>query len=151
MKHILIALSLFGACAAAQNLKVGVIEKSSLVVAYYGSPAWQSVIKAKMAEQQAARQAGDKAKADELEKWGQAQQEKAHQQLAGQAPVDNIVEMMKAGWPEIARRAGVAMVVMDAPFIADGVEKVDVTPQLLDYLSASERVRKWVADLKKPR
>jgi hypothetical protein len=149
MKHMLLAMSVAMGLAQAQPVKVGVINKAGLVISFYGSPQWSAGIKGKMAELQAARQAGDKTKQAELEKWGEGQQEKAHQQLSGEAPLDNILEALKPAWPEIARRAGVSVLVVDLPYAGDGVEQVDATPQLMDYLNADARVRKWVEEARK--
>jgi len=130
-----------------QQLRVGVIHKPSLVVAFYNSQNWAQILKSMVAELDAANKAGDTRKAEELEKWGQEHQELAHKQLSGEAPIDNILEALAAGWPEIARKGNVAIVVVDLPYADKSVETVDVTGQLLDYLNSSERVRKMVADL----
>lgn len=151
MKHTLFAITLTVAAglAQAQPAQIGVLNKSGLVVAFYNSQSWKDTVKAKMAEMQAAKQAGDTAKVAELEKWGQTGQERAHQQLAGEAPLDSILEALKPALPEIARRAGVAVVVVDLPYASDQVRIVDVTPHLLDYLNSDARTRKLVAETMK--
>jgi hypothetical protein len=133
--------------APAQTVRVGTFHKASIVVAFYRSPLWAETLKAKMAEIAAAKAANDSKKVQELGAWGNAQQERAHQQLAGEAPITNILEALAPGWPEIAKKARVTMIVADLPYADSSVEKVDVTEMLLDWLKADERTRTIVRGL----
>ena len=134
--------------APAQTVRVGTFHKPSIVVAFYRSPLWAESLKAKMAEMAAAKAANDTKKVQELDAWGNAHQETAHQQLAGEAPITNILEALAPGWPEVAKKARVAMIVADLPYADSSVEKVDVTEMLLDWLKADERTRTIVQGLK---
>jgi hypothetical protein len=131
--------------APAQTVQVGTFHKASIVVAFYRSPLWAETLKAKMA---AAKAANDTKKVQELDVWGNAHQETAHQQLAGEAPITNILEALAPAWPEIAKKARVAMIAADLPYADSSVEKVDVTEMLLDWLKADERTRTIVRGLK---
>src|ERR1039457_2215554 len=95
--------------ASAQTVRVGTFHKAPIVVAFYRSPLWAETLKAKMAEMAAAKEANDTKKVQELDAWGNAPQETAHQQLAGEAPITNILEALAPAWPEIAKKARVAM------------------------------------------
>ena len=130
--------------APAQTVRVGTFHKASIVVAFYRSPLWAETLKAKMAEMAAAN---DTKKVQELDAWGNAHQETAHQQLAGEAPITNILEALAPGFPEIAKKARVTMIVADLPYADRSVEKVDVTEILLDWLKADERTRTIVRGL----
>jgi hypothetical protein len=134
--------------APAQTVRVGTFHKASIVVAFYRSPLWAESLKAKMAEMAAAKAANDTKKVQELDMWGNAGQETAHRQLAGEAPITNILEALAPGWPEIAKKARVAMIVADLPYADSSVEKVDVTEMLLDWLKADERTRTIMRGLK---
>ena len=134
--------------APAQTVRVGTFHKASTVVASYLSPLWAESLKVKMAEMAAAKAANDTKKVQELDAWGNAQQEMAHQQLAGEAPIANILEALAPAWPEIAKKARVAMIVADLPYADSSVEKVDVTEMLLDWPQADERTRTIVRGLK---
>ena len=134
--------------APAQTVRVGTFHKASIVVAFYRSQLWAESLKAKMAEMAAAKTANDTKKVQELDAWGNAGQETAHQQLAGEAPITNIPEALAPGFPEIAKKARVAMIVADLPYADSSVEKVDVTEMLLDWLKADERTRTIVRGLK---
>jgi hypothetical protein len=127
--------------APAQTVRVGTFHKASIVVAFYRSPLWAETLKAEMAA------ANDTKKVQELDAWGNADQETAHQQLAGEAPITNILEALAPGFPEIAKKARVTMIVADSPYADRSVEKVDVTEILLDWLKADERTRTIVRGL----
>ena len=134
--------------APAQTVRVGTFHKAAIVVAFYRSPLWTLTLNMKTAEIAAAKAANDTKKVQELDAWGNAQQETAHQQLAGQAPIANILEALAPGLPDIAKKARVSMIVADLPYADSSVEKVDVTEMLLDWLKADERTRTIVRGLK---
>jgi hypothetical protein len=133
--------------ASAQTVRVGTFHQASIVVAFYRSPLWAETLKAKTAEMAAAKAANDTKKVQELNAWGKAQQETAHQQLAGEAPITNILEALAPALPEIAKKARVAMIVAELPYADSSVETVDVTEMLLDWLKADERTRTIVRGL----
>lgn len=133
---------------AAQTIKVGTFHKPSLVVAFYRSPMWASVIQAKIAELQEAKKANETRRVEELNTWGTTQQELAHKQLTGEAPITNILAAVAPAFPEIARKAQVAMIAPDLLYADRAVEQVDVTDLLLDWLKSDERTRKIVRDLR---
>lgn len=126
--------------------RVGTVHPAAAAIAYYNSSGWRTAVQAKMAEQKAAQAAGDTAKAAELEKWGRASQEQAHRLLTGEAPLAGLIESLRPVLPEVARRAGVDVVVLELPYARPGVEVVDVTAALLDVLQVDERARKWAAE-----
>ena len=133
--------------APAQRVRVGTFQKASVVVAFYRSPLWAETLKVKMAEMATAKTAKDTKKVQELNAWGKAQQETAHQQLAGEAPISNILEALAPGLPEIAKKARVAMIVADLPHADGSVQSIDVTEILLDWLKADQRTRTIVRGL----
>lgn len=133
---------------AAQPIRVGAFDRASIVVAYYRSPMWAEVLNAKIAERDAAKKANDTARVAELEAWGQAHQDLAHRQLAGEAPIDDILKALEPAFAAIAARAGVEKIVAEKP---PGVETVDVTPLLLDWLKADAKTREIIGHLPKQR
>ena len=134
--------------APAQTVRVGTFHKASIVVAFYRSPLWAENLKVKMAEMAAAKAANDTKKVQELDAWGNAHQETAHQQLAGEAAITNILEALAPGLPEIAKKARVSMIVADLPYADSSVQSIDVTEMLLGWLKADERTRAIVRELK---
>jgi hypothetical protein len=143
------AAAVIVAPSPAQTVRIGTFHKASIVVAYYRSPQWAEILNGKIAEQKQAKAAGDTKRADELEKWGQAHQETAHQQLAGSASIDNIIEALKPAFPEVARKALVSAIVLDLPYVDPGVKMVDVTDLLMDWLKADARTRAIVDEVRK--
>lgn len=151
LKLTLVALAIVVAArvSVAQAVKVGTFDKASIVVAFYGSPLWSAELKAKELELQHAKQSNDQKKIDALNQWGGDSQELAHRQLAGVAPIDNILTMLKPLFPAVAARAHVAMIVPELDWTDNTVATVDVTDLLLDQLQATPRTRKIVEDLRK--
>lgn len=131
-----------------QTVRVGTFHKPSVVTAFYRSPLWEQQLAQKKAERDAARIANDTKKVQDIEAWGGRQQELAHQQLAGQASIANILDNLAGAMPEIARKAQVALIAVDVPYADSQVEIVDVTEQILDWLKADEATRKIVRELR---
>lgn len=129
-----------------QTARVGTFDKQSVVVAYYRSPLWAEMLKSQRAALQAAKQANDSQKVKELEGWGGKSQDMAHQQLAGKAPITNILDALAPAFPDIARQAQVEKIVAEPDKSA---QTVDVTDLILDYLKADDATRKIVRDLRK--
>jgi hypothetical protein len=146
---IVAGLGFLAASGWAQTVRVGTFEKQAVVVAYYRSAEWSEAIKAKRAEMDAAKQAGNTQRAQELEKWGSGSQELAHQQLTGDAPIDNILTALAPAFPEIAKKAQVALVAAEMPWAGPAVVPVDVTEFILDYLKADEKTRTIIKQLPK--
>jgi len=144
---IAVAVALTAGIAGARTIRVGTFHKPSVVVAFYGSPLWADTLKAKHAELAAAKKANDTQKMQELESWGGASQELAHRQLAGEAPITNILEALAPQLPELARKARVVLIAPDLPYADRTVQAVDITDLLLDVLHANQRTRDIVRDL----
>jgi hypothetical protein len=143
------AIATLGAAQTpAQPIRVGTFNQQSIVVAFYRSPLWADRLKEKRAEGAAAKKANDTKKVQDLNDWGGGSQELAHRQLAGEAPIANILEALAPAFPGIAQKSQVAMIVADLPYASASVETVDVTDQLLDWLKADEATRKIVRDLR---
>jgi hypothetical protein len=143
------AIALTAGLAGAQTIRAGVFDKQSVVVAFYRSPQWAEVTKAKTAARDAAKKANDTAKVQDLEAWGANHQELAHRQLANEAPIANILEALAPGLPEIARRAGVHLIAPEVAFADSAVQTVDVTDLVLAYLKADSRTLSIIQDLQK--
>jgi len=140
----------FATAAGAQNrTRVGTFDAPSLVVAYYRSDAWSQQVKTKKAEQDRARQAGDTQKVADLEKWGSSQQELAHQQLTGQAPVTNILDELKPAMAEIAAAERVEAIAPNLLYSASNIEVVDVTDALVARFHPNQKTLSIIQDMRK--
>jgi hypothetical protein len=60
----------------------------------------------------------------------------------GQAPLTNILEALTPAFPSI--------VASDLLFAGPGVEKLDVTDFILDWLKADDQTRKMIRDIPNP-
>ena len=134
-----------GLLSAEPASKVGVLDKRALVVAYYRSPQFAQLLREKHEAMRAAKAAGDTAKAEALEKWGQSSQDLAHRQLEGKARIDNILDELRPRFAEVAARAGVQEIVTEAK---PGQTRVDVTEQFLEILKADEKTRKVIDEVR---
>jgi hypothetical protein len=152
MKRILrmglVAAVVAAQCGVAQAVKVGTFDRTSIVLAFYGSPMWSAKLKDARAEREKARAAGDQKKVDQLSKWGQDQQKLAHRQLAGDATIDNIMETIKPMFAAVEAQAHVAMIVPEGSRIDNTAATVDVTGLLLDQLQASAKTRQNAEQLR---
>jgi len=126
--------------------RLGVFDRSSIVLAYCRSTLWMSQVRAKRERMEAARRAGDRRTASELDPWGREARRLADRQLAGRAPIDNLLLALQARLAGIASRAGVTHVVLKTP---PGVETVDVTPLPLDVMRADAATREMVEKLRR--
>jgi hypothetical protein len=145
------AVAVTAGLASAECIRAGVFDKQAVVVAFYRSPQWAEVNKAKIAELDAAKKANDTVKVKTLQAWGTAHQELAHQQLTGEAPIGNILEALAPGLADIARRAGVNFIAADLAFADPAVNAFDVTDFLMAFLHADSRTLSLVHDLRKRR
>ena len=151
MKRVLSILSLgafalLAANANGQQAQIGVFNRQAIVVAYYRSPQWADQLKQHQAQLDQAKKDKDKTKVKELSSWGQDAQDRAHQQLIGKAPIDDILAVIKPGIDQIEKSANLERLV-PAP-AADATEaKVDVTGQLLDWLKADDVTRRLISTL----
>jgi hypothetical protein len=144
----LLPMLLLGAtlCTAAEPVRIGTYNSRALALAFYRSENWAAVLKAKMAERDALKKAGNTAKAEELEKWGQAQQDLAHRQVFGEAPIPNVLEAIRQSFPAVAKAARVSAIAPSLQYTGAGVEQVDVTLQIVETFNPDERTRKMVRE-----
>lgn len=131
----LLVLTGSGVLNAQMRVRIGTVDRPSLVVAYYRSALWSDVMKAKLSEQAEAKKANDAQKVKELESWGQESQALTHRQVAGAAPIDNIIEALRPAFVEIAQKEKVQAIVTESVYLVN-VETVDLTDQVLEWLKA---------------
>lgn len=136
---------------AKDGLCVGVFDSRAIVVAFAGSDIHNKELNAKMAERDKAKAAGDDKKVAQLEAWGSARQGKYHRQGFGTAPVDDILIHIKKDLPEIAKAAGVDVIVSkwDVVYKIKGAEVVDITDQIVMPFKPTEKTLKSIKSLMK--
>jgi len=125
--------------ASAATLRIGVIDREKLLVAYYHSQFHDAKIAALQAELKKAKEKGDSDGARKIEARGEALQVLAHRQLAGEATLANVMGPLRLYFAETAKMADVALIV-EAPLFRDPrVETVDVTSKLIEKLPPVSR------------
>lgn len=127
--------------------RVGVYDNRAVAVAFARSK-W-SPVKAKMAEHQAAKRAGDSAKVAALEKWGQSHQRLMHFQGFGHVPVGGLLAPVKKDLAALGRRMGLSAIALECDYTAPGVETVDITGAIVELYQPDDETRKVVAQLKR--
>ncbi len=147
MKAMLVVL--FALALNAQTPAVGTFDSKAVALAYYRSELWTTVLKAKMAERDSAKAAGDAKKTEELQKMGVSDQQLAHKQVFEGAPIPNVLQAIAPGFSAVAKAAGVSAIVSDVLYADPAVRKVDVTMQIVDWLKADVNTREMVKDLLK--
>jgi hypothetical protein len=143
-------LSLPFVAARAQTDRVGTFDRQSIVIAYYRSPMYAVTLKERIAARDSAKRTGDSARVRELEAWGARQQETAHEQLAGNAPITNILDALRPVLDSLTKAANLRNIAQARPEDARaGV--VDVTPALLDWLKADAKTREIISQMPRSR
>jgi hypothetical protein len=102
------------------------------------------------AELEEAKEAGDEDRASRLEAAGQSLQKQLHMQGFGTAPIEGILEQIRDDLPEIAREAGVDVIVSvwQLAYREDSAELVDVTDTIVERFAPDEQTRKIIHQLR---
>lgn len=155
----LILVGLAGACAlsaavqeappAHPRIVVGTFDSRAITIAHVHSKAFQDELAGLHAELARAQAEGDTERAAELEAYGPELQEKLHRQGFGTAPVDDIVARIADRLPEVAREAGVDVIVSRwvLAYRAPAAETVDVTDALVALFGPDEATWKSVHEI----
>lgn len=133
------------------QIRVGTFDSRAVAVAYANSDFNSQRLKSKMSEMKKAKAAGDTKKIEELEAWGQAQQNKLHKQGFGTAPVHDLLENIKADIPEIARKTGIDIIVSkwEVVYQNPSIELIDITDEIIKPFKPSEKTLKSIKSLLK--
>jgi hypothetical protein len=125
---------------------VGIYDNRAIAVAYAASA--HNPVGARMQEYEAAKLAGDAARMQELEAWGQKHQRQLHRQGFGRVPVDDLLACVRDGLPEVARAAGVDAITWSCAYAAPGVEVVDVTHRIVALFDPSPATLRTISQMK---
>jgi hypothetical protein len=134
-------------------LRVGTFDSRMVALAYYrkflSSPEFVADMKKLKDEHDKAEAAGDHEKAKKLEAEGRAGQESIHSQFFGSAPIDEILAKIKDQMPEIAKQAGVDLIVSkwNVTYRSPGAEFVDVSEPMAKLFQPDEATWKMLRDV----
>jgi hypothetical protein len=127
-------------------LRVGVYDSRAIAIAYANSEF--NTVRDKMKEYEAAKAAGDRAKVEELEEWGERRQRQLHRQGFGRVPVTDLLACVKDRFPEVARQTGVEVIAFECDYLAPGAEEVDITMELAMLFNPSDKALQWIEDIR---
>ena len=139
----------------AKPMRVGTFDSRAVALAYYRkfyrSPEFVASLKKLKEEHDRAKAAGDEEKAKRLEAEGRGGQEHSHSQVFGSAPIDEIMAKIKDQLPNVAKQAGVGLIVSQwsIAYRSPDAQFVDVTEPLAKLFRPDESTLKMIRDLPK--
>ena len=139
----------------AKPVRIGAFDSRAVALAYcrtfFKSPEFTAHLKKLKEEHDRAKAAGNEEKAKRLEAEGRAGQEHIHSQVFGSAPIDEILAKVKDQLPEIAKQAGVDVILSkwSIAYRSPAAQFVDVTEPLAKLFHPDETTLKMIRDLPK--
>jgi hypothetical protein len=132
------------------KLRVGTFDSRAVAIAYARSADFGRQIRKLKVDRDKAKADGDEKKARELEEQGQSRQQLLHMQGFSTASVNDMLEHMKDKLPDIAKQAGVALIVSkwDIPYKSPDAELVDITDLMVKPFASDEQTQKIIRELK---
>lgn len=136
---------------ARSQLRVGTFDSRLVATAYVRSEAFHKRLVKLQSEIDAAKARGAEKRVKELEARGPALQHLVHKQAFSTWPVHDILQTIKPQLPQIAKQAGVDLIVSkwDVAYQRPGVETVDVTDFMVALFQPDDATRKVLESLRK--
>lgn len=130
-------------------LRVGVYDSRAIAIAYGNSEHFSKILKEKQAALEQAKKDGDTDTVKEIEAWGPAHQAEAHLKAFGTAPVHDCLDCVRDQIPQVAKAAGVDVIVSkwEFDYQSPDAETVDVTVELAKLFNPNERAWKSIESL----
>lgn len=128
---------------------VGTFDSRAVCLAFAQGFMLDEMVKSAEGEMEKAKAAGDTKKIAELEADARAGQAKIHKQGFGTASVDDLLEHIKEELPDVAKAAGVDIMVSkwDVVYQNPSAELVDVTYEIIKPFKPSEATLKGIKEL----
>ncbi len=123
-----------GVPAAAR--RVGTIDRTELLIAYYGSAQFDAHLQHLHAQHDAARAAGDATLAAQLERQGEQAQEHAHRQLAGKDSLDDILIKIEDLLARVCTERKLDLIVEAGTWTGADAQVIDVTQTVVEKIPA---------------
>lgn len=137
------------AAAKRKLLRIGVYDSRAITVAFAPSQYNENVMVRKSREKKEAEAKGDQAKAQEIERWMTYYSIKLHGQGFATLPVHDLLECVKDKLPQVAKEAGVDVIVSkwEFDYLATDAEVVDITERLVRLYYPSSPAEKTLATI----
>lgn len=131
------------------SARIGTFDSRAIATAFYRSAKFQEFFPDLWTELAEAKASGDEWQVKELEAYGAAMQHRIHQQGFSTGSVMEIMEKISDALPEIARGAGVSVIVSkwEVTYESSAADLVDLTPQLVALFDPNEPTLKVVERL----
>ncbi|HUO09472.1 MAG TPA: hypothetical protein VM008_14280 [Phycisphaerae bacterium] len=133
----------------AAKVRVGTYNTRMVALAYWRSAEGMKVIGATVNDAMAAKKAGEKEKAAELEKKAKDLQRRLHNEVFGNSPIPEVTEAMKSALNEVAQAKDVVAIVPEVAYAGDSVDVVDVTEEIVAKCKPTEQTRRVLNELPK--
>ena len=127
-------------------VRIGTYDNRAIAIAWASSK--YNPVGEKVKELEAAKKANDTKKIAELEAWGPAHQRLLHFQGFGRVPVSELLEPVQPKIQELMKERGLSAVAMQCDALAEGVETVDLTMDLVKLFDPNEKTLDWAEQVK---
>ncbi len=130
-------------------LRVGEYNTRAVALAWGRSKESDREVQALMAEHKKAKAAGDTKRMKELETMAKQRQDRRHRQVFGDAPIPDVMARLRDDLPEIARQAGVQVIVARGCYQGPPATVVDITDRLVEQFHPTGKTRRLIRELEK--
>jgi len=157
-RMVFVGLSALAVCAmflalqpAPKKFRVGIFDSRGVALAYARSGLSAPVMRDLKAKYEKAKAENDEKTIKECEAEGPARHQVQMQQVFSVASVADILEAVKADLPNVAREAGVDIIVSKWEVVHKdpSIELVDVTANLVKLFKPDEATLKMIGDIDK--
>ncbi|MHC4993569.1 MAG: hypothetical protein ACYTGQ_00805 [Planctomycetota bacterium] len=130
---------------------VGVFDSRAVAAAWIRSDAHGQSLQEMKAEYDRAKAAGNDKRLQELDKQGRQSQELAHEQVFGNEPIDNVLEIIEDQLPDIAKKAGAGVLVSkwEIAYQDGSMKTVDVTWDLVKLFDPDDKTVETIKQVMK--
>ena len=135
--------------ASAKAIRVGTFDSRGVAYAYYMSEEQRKLSRERREALEEAKAQGDKKRLKQLEEKARPAREKRYRQIFGRGPIDEILERLQDRLPQVAREAGVDLIVERVCYARAGVETLDVTELMAKQFKATKETLRLLRELMK--
>jgi hypothetical protein len=119
--------------------RVGTVDRTELLIAYYGSAMFDEYLQDLRQRHEAALAADNYELASQLEHQGESGQEHAHQQLAGKEGVEDILIKIEDVLAAVMREHNLDMIVEAGTWEVGEAQLIDVTEAIVSEIPPRQR------------
>lgn len=153
MAALILSTTVINSTVCAQSVKpvIGVYDSRQVVLAYFSSPAGKEWKKNLDMRSDSAQKAGDTSKLRSLSIEAMSYQHLLHQMCFSTASVSMVLEPYKSKLPELAKKAGVDILVSkyNLNFISPDLKTVDVTAAVVKLFNPPANVEQTLKEIEK--